>query len=191
MAKILLLDNYDSFTYNLFHYVEELSEDEITVIRNDELDLSSLNDYDSLIISPGPGLPQEAGQLMQVLSYYINARKKILGVCLGQQAIAVHYGYRLKNLNQVVHGKASQLEISRTSHLLFRGLPKRFEVGRYHSWVVELSNQEGPLTSIAEDSSGNCMALAHESLPIMAVQFHPESVLTNYGKTMLKNWLES
>ena len=190
MPKILLIDNYDSFTYNLFHYLEELSNNEVIVIRNDELELNELSEFESIVISPGPGLPSTSGKLMPFLKAFVN-RKKVLGICLGQQAIAEHFGMRLKNLNQVVHGQAKKISVITSDNVLFKNLPTTFNVGRYHSWVIEPSSlhPDFEVTSIDEDN--NIMSIAHKYLPLMAVQFHPESILTEYGKEMIENWLES
>jgi len=190
MSNILLIDNYDSFTYNLFHYLEELSDDEVHVIRNDELVLNQLDEYHSIVISPGPGLPATSGNLMNFLEKFAHS-KKILGICLGQQAIAEHFGMQLKNLTQVVHGKAKKIKVVSDQDVLFNNLPTTFNVGRYHSWVIEPSSLSPDFEVTSVDDDSNIMSITHKSLPIMAVQFHPESVLTEYGKEILKNWLES
>lgn len=189
MSKILLIDNYDSFTYNLFHYLEELSDSEVNVIRNDELALNQLDAYHSIVISPGPGLPAKSGKLMDFLEKFAH-KKKILGICLGQQAIAEHFGMQLKNLNQVVHGKAKKIKVVSDQDVLFRNLPSTLNVGRYHSWVIEPSSLSSDFEVTAVDENDNIMAIAHKSLPIKSVQFHPESVLTEFGKELLKNWLK-
>ncbi|MEQ8625030.1 MAG: aminodeoxychorismate/anthranilate synthase component II [Vicingaceae bacterium] len=190
MPNILLIDNYDSFTYNLFHYLEELSDDEVEVIRNDELELDQIDEYQAIVISPGPGLPSSSGKLMEFLERFAH-KKKILGICLGQQAIAEHFGMRLKNLNQVVHGQAKRVRVISGKDVLFKKLPATFNVGRYHSWVIEPSSLSPDFEVTSFDDDNNIMSIAHKSLPLMAVQFHPESVLTEYGKEMMKNWLES
>lgn len=189
MSKILLIDNYDSFTYNIYHYLEELWAEGVEVVRNDELTLEKAQQYDRIVISPGPNLPQAAGNLMPVLKAIV-AEKKVLGICLGLQAIAEVFDLKLKNLKQVVHGQSTPIKVLDANALLFRGLPRQFKVGRYHSWVIdEKSNLDHKLTVTAVDESGNIMAVAHPTLPIHAVQFHPESVLCEYGKEILANWL--
>lgn len=190
MSKILLIDNYDSFTYNLFHYLDELNEGGVEVIRNDELDLNNLQKYDRVVLSPGPGLPENAGKLMNFLEVYAT-ESPILGVCLGQQAIAEHFGMKLKNLDEVVHGQARKVQILKTKSGLFKGLPPEIKVGRYHSWVIDPVSLTDDFEVTSTDEEGNIMSIEHKTLPICAVQFHPESILTEYGKEMLQNWLES
>lgn len=190
MSKILLIDNYDSFTYNIYHYLEELWEEGVEVIRNDELNLEKAQQYDRIVISPGPNLPEAAGNLLPVLKA-ITAEKKILGICLGLQAIAEVFDLKLKNLKEVVHGQSTPIRVTESTSLLFKGLPRQFKVGRYHSWVIdEKSNLENKLKVTAVDEAKNIMAVAHPTLPIHAVQFHPESVLCEYGKEILGNWLK-
>jgi anthranilate synthase component 2 len=188
MPKILLIDNYDSFTYNLVHYLEAITEQEINVIRNDDLDFSKIDEYDSVVISPGPGLPKDAGLLMEFLERF-SKEKKILGICLGQQAIAEHFGMQLKNLGEVVHGQARKIEVKNNTGL-FKNLPESFTVGRYHSWVIDPESINSDFEITSTDEQGNIMSIQHRTLPISAVQFHPESILTDYGKEMLGNWLE-
>lgn len=191
MPQILLIDNYDSFTYNIYHYLEELWEEGVEVVRNDELTLEKAQEFDRIVISPGPNLPQAAGNLMPVLKAIV-AEKKVLGICLGLQAIAEVFDLKLKNLNQVVHGQSTPIKVLEADALLFRGLPRQFKVGRYHSWVIdEKSNLENKLKVTAVDESGSIMAVVHSTLPVHAVQFHPESVLCEYGKEMLGNWLKA
>lgn len=191
MSQILLIDNYDSFTYNIYHYLEELWEEGVKVVRNDELTLEKAQQHDRIVISPGPNLPQAAGNLMPVLKAIV-AEKKVLGICLGLQAIAEVFDLKLKNLKQVVHGQSTPIKVLDPNALLFRGLPQQFKVGRYHSWVIdEKSNLENKLKITAVDEVGSIMAVAHPTLPIHAVQFHPESVLCEYGKEMLGNWLKA
>lgn len=190
MPKILLIDNYDSFTYNLYHYLEEMWSPGIDVYRNDQLSEINLSYYKKVVISPGPGLPEQAGDLMSFLRK-IQQSHEVLGICLGLQAIAEVFGLRLKNLKQVVHGQSTPIRIIDGQNLLFNGLPTSFKVGRYHSWVIdETSNLENKLKVTAVDEIGNIMAISHPILPIHAVQFHPESVLCEHGKEILKNWLE-
>lgn len=187
MSKILLIDNYDSFTYNLVHYLESLTDQVIDIIRNDELDFSKMDEYDSVVVSPGPGLPKDAGRIMEFLARF-SKEKNILGICLGQQAIAEHFGMRLKNLGEVVHGQARKIEVIESIGL-FQGLPKTIKVGRYHSWVIDPESMNADFEITSTDEKGNIMSIQHKTLPITAVQFHPESILTEYGKEMLRNWL--
>ncbi len=188
MPKILLIDNYDSFTYNLYHYLEELWEEGVEVVRNDELGSVNFEDFNKVVISPGPGLPKEAGQLMKVLKQ-IKDTHQILGICLGLQAIAELFGYKLQNLGKVVHGQSTQMKVLDPEATLFQNLPQNFKIGRYHSWVMQ-AKEEGELKLTAFDLEGRVMAIQHSSLPIHAVQFHPESVLCEYGKEILKNWMK-
>ena len=194
MSKILLIDNYDSFTFNLVHYLEAITDQAIDVIRNDDLDFSKMDDYDSVVISPGPGLPKQAGMLMEFLEAF-SSQKKILGICLGQQAIAEHFGMQLKNLGEVVHGQARKIEVfcqkgGQVNNVgLFQGLPKTIRVGRYHSWVIEPESMNADFEITSSDEQGNIMSIKHKTLAIEAVQFHPESILTEFGKEMLRNWL--
>jgi len=186
MKKIVVIDNYDSFTYNLVHYLEAM-EAEVTVLRNDEFELEELEDFEKIILSPGPGIPDEAGLLKDVIRKYA-ATKSILGVCLGQQAIGEVFGGQLINLEEVYHGVATKITISADDEVLFQNLPKEFEVGRYHSWVVQ-SPLPADLEITAVDEQGQIMALRHRKFDVRAVQFHPESILTPNGKQILSNWL--
>lgn len=184
--KIVIIDNYDSFTYNLSHLVKELGA-EVTVLRNDQFSLEELEAYDKIILSPGPGIPSEAGLLPDVIRAYAG-RKPILGVCLGHQAIGEAFGAQLQNLSDVFHGVATegtQFGID----TLFSGLPHRIIMGRYHSWVVSKDSFPDQLEITAESDEGQVMALKHKEFDIRGIQFHPESVLTPDGKTMLQNWL--
>ena len=184
--KLIVIDNYDSFTYNLVHYFEDLGCD-VTVKRNDEVEMSEIEKFEYLVLSPGPGIPDEAGELKNIISRF-GTSKKILGVCLGHQAIAEVYGARLKNLSEVYHGVDSEINIT-LDHYLFKNLKKPLNVGRYHSWVVEEPIPDC-LEILAYDDKNHIMALKHKELNITGVQFHPESILTNQGKEMLKNWLK-
>jgi len=188
MEKILILDNYDSFTYNLVHYVEVNPNFEVDVFRNDEISLEEVNNYNTIILSPGPGLPKDAGILNEVIKKYAST-KKILGVCMGMQAIGEVYGGTLINLNDVFHGVATPVNVLDTSDLLFKGLPNSFNVGRYHSWVID--NKGFPeilkITSIEENNQ--IMSIKHRDFNLYGVQFHPESILTEHGKAMIKNFL--
>lgn len=194
--KIVMIDNYDSFTYNLVHLVRELGA-EITVYRNDQFELSQLEEFDKIMLSPGPGIPSEAGLLLDVIKAYAG-KKPILGVCLGHQAIGESFGASLTNLSQVYHGVATPVEVLNLHDgsqepkpdYIFEGLPSRIDVGRYHSWVV---NSKGlpsciEVTSVSEE--GYIMALRHKEYDIRGIQFHPESVLTPEGRTILRNWLK-
>ena len=187
MKKIFVIDNYDSFTYNLVHYLEELGA-RVTVKRNDQFELSEIEDYEYLLLSPGPGIPDEAGLLKVAIERYA-ASKKILGVCLGQQAIGEVFGAKLNNLNTVFHGVATQINVTEKD-LLFDGLPDSFEVGRYHSWVVKTPLPKD-LVATSFDNNEQLMSLRHKNYPVRAVQFHPESILTLYGKKILENWIKS
>ena len=187
MKKTFVIDNYDSFTYNLVHYLEELGA-EVTVKRNDQFELSEPEAYEYLLLSPGPGIPDEAGLLKAAIEKYAPS-KKILGVCLGQQAIGEVFGASLTNLDTVFHGVATPVEVAEED-LLFNDLPKNFEVGRYHSWVVQTPLPDA-LIATSFDDQQQLMSLRHKTLPIRAVQFHPESILTPYGKKILENWINS
>ena len=186
-AKILVIDNYDSFTYNLVHLVHECGE-EVEVWRNDKFKLEDVEAFDKILLSPGPGLPNEAGLLMDVIREY-SKTKSILGICLGQQAIAEVYGGTLKNLEKPVHGMASMVNVTQPNEILFKGLPSSFLAGRYHSWAVSADGFPEALEITAFDESGIIMALAHKTLDVRGLQFHPESILSEYGKQMIQNWL--
>ena len=187
-GKILVIDNYDSFTYNLVHYLEDLN-CEVTVYRNDEFDIDEISHFDKILLSPGPGIPDEAGLLKAVIAKYAPT-KSILGVCLGQQAIGEVFGGTLSNLDKVYHGVATMVKTSVDDELLFEGLGNEFEVGRYHSWVVDTDLPE-VLEATSFDENGQVMSLRHKTFDVRGVQFHPESVLTPNGKKILENWLKS
>jgi len=186
--KVLIIDNYDSFTYNLVHYLEDLGA-EVTVLRNDQFDLEEVDDFHKILLSPGPGIPDEAGLLKEVIRHYCNT-KSILGVCLGQQAIGEVFGGKLLNLDAVFHGVSTKVKVIDKEEALFSGLEPEIEVGRYHSWVVSPDLPDS-LVATSIDENGQIMSLRHISYDIKGVQFHPESVLTPHGKTILKNWLAS
>lgn len=186
--KILVIDNYDSFTYNLVHYLEDLNCD-VTVLRNDKLELEDVEPFDKIVLSPGPGIPDEAGLLKPIIKKYAPT-KSILGVCLGQQAIGEVFGGSLINLDEVYHGVATKVNISVDDEPLFNGLDKTIEVGRYHSWVVD-SNLPDDLEATSFDENGQVMSLRHKTYDVKGVQYHPESVLTPFGKQILKNWIEN
>lgn len=185
--RILVIDNYDSFTFNLVHLLHECGHD-ATVWRNDKFALEDVVSFDKILLSPGPGIPEEAGLLLDVIREY-GTTKSILGICLGQQAIAEVYGGNLYNLSKPVHGTATPLLIKVDDEPLFNGLPPSFSVGRYHSWAVAHEAFPDVLRITAEDEQGVIMALAHKTLDVKGLQFHPESVLTQHGKAMIANWL--
>ena len=185
--KILVFDNYDSFTYNLVHLVEKITNQKVTVVRNDQITLEEVAAYDKIILSPGPGIPSEAGLLLPLIKQYA-ASKSILGVCLGHQAIGEAFGAALENLTTVYHGVASPIKIDNTNYL-FNGLKDTIEVGRYHSWVIANNNFPDTLKVTATDENGLIMAIDHTAYDVCGVQFHPESVLTPNGETVIKNWL--
>ena len=185
--KIVIIDNYDSFTYNLSHLVKELGAD-VTVFRNDKFLLNEIEQYDKIILSPGPGIPSEAGLLLDVIRTY-RGRKPMLGVCLGHQAIGEVFGARLTNLSTVYHGVATE-GTQYGNDPIFRGMPKRIIMGRYHSWVVDSTSLPECLEVTAMFDDGYIMALRHRHYDIHGIQFHPESVLTPEGRQIVKNWLE-
>jgi len=189
MKKVVIIDNYDSFTYNLVHYLEDLS-CEVTVFRNDEFDLDELKPFDKIVLSPGPGIPDEAGFLKQVIQTYASS-KSILGVCLGQQAIGEVFGGSITNLDKVYHGVATKINILVDDETLFDGLDKQLEVGRYHSWVINADDFPESLEITSTDENGEIMSLRHKTLDVKGVQFHPESVLTPNGKKILENWIKN
>ena len=187
--KILVFDNYDSFTYNLVQYLERASDAQVDVIRNDKIPLAEINKYDKILLSPGPGLPREAGILLAVIREYA-PKKSILGVCLGQQAIAEVFGGKLINLDKVYHGVATEMEVVKED-ILFKNIPKKFKAGRYHSWVVDSNNFPNDLEITVKDENGYAMGLRHKKFAVRGVQFHPESILTEHGLAMIRNWIES
>lgn len=189
MAKILVLDNYDSFTYNLVQYVQNSGDHNIDVVLNDEIALRDASKYDGIILSPGPGLPSGAGLLKPIIDQN-KATTRIFGVCLGQQAIAEVFGGSLINLTRVYHGVATPVTFSNPRHYLFEDLPETIQAGRYHSWVVDNTTLPGCLNIEAVDENGQIMALSHKEFDICSVQFHPESVLTPYGISIISNWLK-
>jgi anthranilate synthase component II len=204
-VKVLVFDNYDSFTYNLVHLVEKITGEKPDVVRNDEVPLERFAEYDKIILSPGPGLPSEAGLLLPLIREYAG-RKSILGVCLGHQAIGEAFGGKLVNLSSVYHGVATPVTVTKRDVVsesqtfskphsacadLFYGLPQTIPVGRYHSWVVADEAFPDVLEVTARDESGFIMALQHKEYDVQGVQFHPESVLTPQGETILRNWLKA
>ena len=211
--RILVFDNYDSFTYNLVHLVEKILHEKVEVFRNDQIPLEKVKEYDKIILSPGPGIPVEAGLLLPLIKEYASS-KSILGVCLGHQAIGEAFGGQLVNLETVYHGVATPVRVvsresgvdslesivdsrqsavgskQSTHHSLFEGLPNEFEAGRYHSWIVSDENFPEELEVTARDDNNYIMALQHKNFDVQGVQFHPESVLTPVGETILRNWLK-
>jgi len=189
MTNILVFDNYDSFTYNLVHYIEKITNKKVDVFRNDEIALEEINKYDKIILSPGPGIPDEANLLKPLIKEY-GASKSILGVCLGLQAIAEAYGGRLSNLNTVYHGVATTMKQVEHDLVLFRNIPHEFIAGRYHSWIVDEVGLPGCFKISSRDENGQIMSLFHQNHDVRGVQFHPESILTPLGEQMIRNWLE-
>lgn len=187
--KLLLLDNYDSFTFNLVHLIEKVSDYEVIVKRNDEINLSEFEHYDKIVLSPGPGLPEESGIMLPFIKHYATT-KSILGVCLGHQALAVAFGVSLQNLDTVFHGIASETKVIKKD-ILFDKLPSVFQAGRYHSWIVNASEIKKEFNITAIDAAGNCMAMRHKQYDLCGVQFHPESILTEHGEQLLSNWLKN
>jgi len=200
--RILVFDNYDSFTYNLVHLVERILHEKVDVYRNDQIPLEKVKEYDKIILSPGPGIPEEAGLLLPLIKEYASS-KSILGVCLGHQAVGEAFGGKLINLSEVYHGVATPVRLVNresgvgsnnsslvTHHSLFEGLPEEFEVGRYHSWIVSEENFPEELEVTARDENNFIMALQHKTYDVQGVQFHPESVLTPKGELILRNWLD-
>ena len=189
-AKILVFDNYDSFTYNLVHLVEKILHTKVTVKLNDQLALEEVKYFDKIILSPGPGIPSEAGLLISLISAYA-ATKSFLGVCLGHQAIGEAFGAKLVNLDTVFHGVSTPIRILDQENILFQHLDKNQLVGRYHSWVIDGDSLPRDFQVTAIDDNCNIMAMQHKSYDLQSVQFHPESVLTPNGETMLRNWLKA
>jgi anthranilate synthase component 2 len=193
VGKILVFDNYDSFTYNLVHLVEKITHTKVDVFRNDKIALKDVDKYDKIILSPGPGIPEEAGLLLPLIKQYAPT-KTILGVCLGHQAIGQAFGGNLTNLSTVYHGVATNITQKKVApkgtNEVFNNLPADLEVGRYHSWVVDKKGFPEELEITAEDENGFIMALRHKTYDVQGVQFHPESVLTPMGEKILRNWLE-
>ncbi|CVK16317.1 anthranilate synthase component 2 [Apibacter mensalis] len=187
--KILVLDNYDSFTYNLVHLIKELNYTDVDVFRNDQIALPEVANYDKIILSPGPGIPSESGILLSLIKQYAPTQS-ILGVCLGEQAIGEAFGARLTNLEDVYHGVATKIKIIRHDYI-FKGLPTEIDVGRYHSWIVNKQNFPDELLITAIDKDNQIMAIKHKHYDVHGVQFHPESILTPEGKIIIKNFLEN
>jgi anthranilate synthase component 2 len=186
--KILVLDNYDSFTYNLVHIIEKIGGCDVSVFRNDKIGLSQVEAYDKVVLSPGPGIPSEAGILMKLVKQYMTS-KPILGVCLGHQAIAEVFGGKLINLSKVHHGVATQMKIIAKDYM-FEGLPESYSVGRYHSWAVEKKSIPEDFVITAVDIEDEILAISHKKHDLKGVQFHPESILTEHGEKLMYNWLK-
>ena len=188
MIKTVIIDNYDSFTYNLSHLLKELGAS-VTVVRNDKFRIEDLEQFDKIVLSPGPGIPSEAGLMPQVIKTYAG-RKPILGICLGHQAIGEAFGARLLNIGNVVHGVATPAHIT-VKDYLFNGLPDELEVGRYHSWVVDDKDLPDCLEVTSRSDDGYIMSMRHREYDIRGIQYHPESVLTSKGKEIINNWLSN
>jgi anthranilate synthase component II len=186
--KVLIIDNYDSFTYNLFHYIQKYPGVNVEVFRNDKIQLEEIAKFDKIVLSPGPGIPDEAGISKDLIAEYAPC-KSILGVCLGHQAIAEVFGGTLHNMERVYHGVASNIIIEDREEPLFKGLPVQIEGGRYHSWLVQRDNLPKELIITATNEQNEIMALRHQTYDVKGLQFHPESVLTNTGETIINNWL--
>lgn len=187
-ASIVVIDNYDSFTYNLVHVIKKITGGPVDVFRNDELELADLEKYDKIILSPGPGIPEEAGLLLDIIREYA-PKKKMLGVCLGHQAIGEAFGGTLTNMNNVLHGIATPVTKTEIPTGLFDGLPETFMAGRYHSWIVNQEGLPSCLQVTSYDDKGMIMSMKHSEYDVEGVQFHPESVLTPLGEQMIANWL--
>ncbi|MBN2520831.1 MAG: aminodeoxychorismate/anthranilate synthase component II [Bacteroidales bacterium] len=187
--KILVIDNYDSFTYNLVHYVEQLTSNQVDVFRNDQITVEEAAKYDKIILSPGPGIPDEAGITKEVIKQ-LGPTKSILGVCLGHQAIAEVYGAKLYNMPKVYHGVASTVILTNKIDYIYKDIPKIFEAGRYHSWMVSRDGfPENDMFVTSIDENGEIMSISHRKYDVKGVQFHPESVLTEYGLKIIENWI--
>ena len=187
--KLLVLDNYDSFTYNLVHLVEKVSEMPFEVHRNDKIALNDVGAFDKILLSPGPGLPKDAGIMPELIRTY-SSTKSIFGVCLGLQAIGEAFGAKLKNLDKVYHGIATPIQLT-NKDIIFGNCPKQFTVGRYHSWVIDNNTLPSTLQVTAVDEQNNIMAVKHEQFNVRGVQFHPESILSEYGEVIIRNWLNA
>jgi len=188
--KIVVIDNYDSFTYNLVHAIKKISGLPVDVFRNDEITLEDLEKYDKIVLSPGPGIPEEAGLLLDIIKEY-GPKKSMLGVCLGHQAIGEAFGGKLHNMNRVLHGVATPVKLTEKKSILFNDLPEMFDVGRYHSWIVQQEGLPECFEVTSYDADGLIMSMKHRDYDVQGVQFHPESVLTPLGEKMIENWLNS
>jgi len=188
--KILVIDNYDSFTFNLVHYIENLTNETMDVFRNDKISINDIEKYDKILLSPGPGIPEEAGICIDLIKRYAKS-KSILGVCLGHQAIAQAFGGTITNLDTVYHGVSSYVNVLSVDDSLYKDIPGRFEVGRYHSWVVTRENLPDCFKINSLDDNGMIMGISHKEFDVRGVQYHPESVLTDNGMKIMSNWLNS
>lgn len=188
--KILVLDNYDSFTYNLVHMIEDITGKLPDVFRNDEIAVDSIASYDAIILSPGPGIPDEAGILKEVIATYAG-RIPIFGVCLGLQAITEVFGGKIENMGEVFHGVATEMEVIESTAAIFKGIPQKFDAARYHSWVASKENFPRTIAITAVDEDGEIQAIQHKEFNVSAVQFHPESILTEVGEQIVRNFLET
>jgi len=188
--KIVVIDNYASFTYNLVHAIKKISGLPVDVFRNDEIALEDLEQYDKIVLSPGPGIPEEAGLLLEIIRRFAPT-KSMLGVCLGHQAIGEAFGATLTNMNRVLHGISTPVTTTKVPTVLFEGLPETFQVGRYHSWIVNSDGLPECLQVTSYDDKGMIMSMKHTTFDVEGVQFHPESVLTPLGEQMIANWLAS
>lgn len=190
VMKILMIDNYDSFTFNLVHYLESRPDCFVTVWKNDQIDMEKVAEFDRIVISPGPGLPSESGDIIPLIQNYAG-KKPILGICMGHQAIAEAFGSRLKNLNRVLHGVSTKSMRTDVDDPIFTGIPEGFDIGRYHSWVVEAQTLPADFQITLKDEAGEIMAFRHRVHDLVGLQFHPESILTPQGFMMIQNWLGS
>ena len=188
--KILIIDNYDSFTYNLVHMVEKITGNLPTVFRNDEITLEDINIYDMIMLSPGPGIPNEAGILKEIIRSYAG-KKPIFGICLGLQAIVEVFGGSISNMDQVFHGVATSMKVTKPEAVIFHGIEEKFQAARYHSWIASNDDFPNELEITSEDEEGGIMAISHRDFPISAVQFHPESILTEVGEQLVKNFIDA
>lgn len=187
--KILVLDNYDSFVYNLVHYIKQLGFDDVDVFRNDKIALADVAKYDKILLSPGPGIPEEAGIMIDLIKQYADS-KSIMGVCLGHQAIAEAFGSELENMEEVLHGVDNVMNVV-SEDSIYNGLPSSFKVGRYHSWQVKKDSLGDTFKLTGVDENGSVMSMRHNSLDVVGVQYHPESVLTENGLEIVENWLKN
>ena len=188
--KLLVLDNYDSFTYNLVHYIEAHPNYEVDVFRNDEISIEAVAAYDYIVLSPGPGLPADAGIMEELIKTYASS-KKILGVCLGMQAIGEVFGAKLHNLDKVYHGVATPIQVLQENDSMYKDLPNTFVVGRYHSWVLDTEDFPNELKITAIEAHNQIMSITHQDYQVFGVQYHPESILTEHGKKLITNFLEA
>ena len=188
-SKILVIDNYDSFVFNLVHYLKDLGCD-VTVKRNDKVDLSEIEEYDKVLLSPGPGIPEEAGRMGEIIRRYAG-KKPILGICLGHQAIAEVFGGKLINLDDVFHGVATKVERTNIEDPIYKDVPRVFNVGRYHSWLVNFADLPQEFEITATDKNGQIMSIRHKEYDLKGIQYHPESILTEHGMKIMENWVNS